>query len=65
MSVEDSVRNLKHWLNVIVVDKLKEQLYLLYSNELLSLNIGYELNKDTLKKMMSIISLIMINNLSI
>jgi hypothetical protein len=63
--VEDSVRNLKHWLNVIVVDKLKEQLYLLYSNELLSLNIGYELNKDTLKKMMSIISLIMINKLSI
>lgn len=63
--MEDSVRNLKHWLNVIVVDKLKEQLYLLYSNELLSLNIGYELNKDTLKKMMSIISLIMINNLSI
>ena len=32
------------------MDKLKEQLYLLYSNELLSLNIGYELNKDTLKK---------------
>ena len=63
--MEDSVRNLKHWLNVIVVDKLKEQLYLLYSNELLSLNIGYELNKDTLKKMMSIISLIMINKLSI
>jgi hypothetical protein len=63
--VEDSVRNLKHWLNVIVVDRLKEQLYLLYSNELLSLNIGYELNKDTLKKMMSIISLIMINNLSV
>jgi hypothetical protein len=63
--VEDSVRNLKHWLNVIVVDRLKEQLYLLYSNELLSLNIGYELNKDTLKKMMSIISLIMMNNLSI
>lgn len=47
------------------MDKLREQLYLLYSNELLSLNIGYELNKDTLKKMMSIISLIMINNLSI
>lgn len=63
--MEDSVRNLKHYLNVIVVDKLKEQLYLLYSNELLSLNIGYELNKDTLKKMMSIISLIMMNNLSI
>lgn len=63
--MEDSVRNLKHWLNVIVVDRLKEQLYLLYSNELLSLNIGYELNKDTLKKMMSIISLIMINNLSV
>lgn len=63
--MEDSVRNLKHWLNVIVVDRLKEQLYLLYSNELLSLNIGYELNKDTLKKMMSIISLIMMNNLSI
>lgn len=63
--MEDSVRNLKHWLNVIVVDRLKEQLYLLYSNELLSLNIGYELNKDTVKKMMSIISLIMMNNLSI
>lgn len=63
--MEDSVRNLKHWLNVIVVDRLKEQLYLLYSNELLSLNIGYELNKDTLKKMMSIISLIMTNNLSV
>lgn len=63
--MEDSVRNLKHYLNVIVVDKLREQLYLLYSNELLSLNIGYELNKDTLKKMMSIISLIMMNNLSI
>lgn len=63
--MEDFVRNLKHYLNVIVVDKLKEQLYLLYSNELLSLNIGYELNKDVLKKMMSIISLIMMNNLSI
>lgn len=63
--MEDSVKNLKQWLNVIVVDKLREQLYLLYSNELLSLNIGYELNKDTLKKMMSIISLIMMNNLSI
>lgn len=62
--MEDSV-NLRHWLNVIVVDKLREQLYLLYSNELLSLNIGYELNKDTLKKMMSIISLLMMNNLSI
>lgn len=63
--MEDSVKNLKQWLNVIVVDKLREQLYLLYSNELLSLNIGYELNKDTLKKMMSIISLLMMNNLSI
>lgn len=47
------------------MDRLREQLYLLYSNELLYLNIGYEINKDTLKKMMSIIAILMANNLSI
>jgi hypothetical protein len=47
------------------VDKLREQLYLLYSNELLSLNIGYEMNKDVIKKMMSIISRLMVNKLNV
>jgi hypothetical protein len=47
------------------VDKLREQLYLLYSNELLSLNIGYEINKDVIKKMMSIISQLMVNKLNV
>lgn len=46
------------------MDKLREQLYLLYSNELLSLNIGYEMNKDVIKKMMSIISRLMVNKLN-
>ena len=47
-------------INLIVVDRLHEELYLIYSEELLNLNIGYNINKDNLKKMMNIISQIMV-----
>jgi hypothetical protein len=43
-------------INLIVVDRLHEELYLIYSEELLNLNIGYNINKDNLKKMMDIVS---------
>lgn len=47
-------------INLIVVDRLHEELYLIYSEELLNLNIGYNINKDNLKKMINIISQIMV-----
>lgn len=41
--------------DVVVMNRLYEELYLLYSNELLNLNIGYDFNKLTIQKMMNII----------
>lgn len=37
------------------MNRLYEELYLLYSNELLNLNIGYDFDKLTIQKMMNII----------
>lgn len=51
-------------INLIVVDRLREELYLIYSEELLNLNIGYNINKDSLKKMMDIVSQIVALKLS-
>lgn len=39
--------------------RLQEKLYMLYSNELLKLNIGYSINKSVMKEMMDVISCIM------
>ena len=41
-----------------VMDKLYSTLYILFSKELLNLNIGYSLNKSKLNKMMDIINAI-------
>lgn len=41
---------------VIAMDKLYEELYMLYSNELMNLNIGYSYNQSNLNKMMDIVS---------
>lgn len=41
---------------VIVMDKLYKELYMLYSNELMNLNIGYSYNQSNLNKMMDIVS---------
>lgn len=38
------------------MDSLKQTLYILYSNELMNLNIGYTLNEIVLRKMLNIIS---------
>lgn len=38
------------------MDSLKQTLYILYSNELMNLNIGYTLNETVLRKMLNIIS---------
>jgi hypothetical protein len=45
------------------MNNLKADLYLIYSEELLRLNIGYEFNKNALKKMKDIISNIIIENI--
>lgn len=42
-----------------VMRRLQEKLYMLYSNELLKLNIGYSINKNVVKEMMDVISCIM------
>lgn len=47
---------------VVAMDKLKGELYLLYSEELLKLNLGYELDIKVLKKMKDIIGEIIILN---
>ena len=44
---------------VDVMRRLQEKLYMLYSNELLKLNIGYSINKNVVKEMMDVISCIM------
>ena len=44
------------------MDKLRGELYLLYSEELLKLNLGYEINNETLKKMKNLIGEILILN---
>ena len=49
--------------HVIVMSNLKGDLYLIYSEELLRLNIGYGFNKNALKKMKDIISNIIIENI--
>ena len=41
---------------VIAMDKLDKELYMLYSNELMNLNIGYSYNQSNLNKMMDIVS---------
>ena len=41
---------------VIAMDKLYKELYMLYSNELMNLNIGYSYNQSNLNKMMDIVS---------
>lgn len=38
------------------MDKLNEQLYLIYAKELLQLNIGYPINTTKLRMMMDIIA---------
>lgn len=38
------------------MDKLYKELYMLYSNELMNLNIGYSYNQSNLNKMMDIVS---------
>lgn len=38
------------------MDKLCKELYMLYSNELMNLNIGYSYNQSNLNKMMDIVS---------
>lgn len=38
------------------MDKLNEQLYLIYAKELLQLNIGYPINATKLRRMMDIIA---------
>lgn len=40
------------------MDKLYETLYLLFSTELVNLNIGYPLNRNKLNKMIDIIGVI-------
>lgn len=40
------------------MDKLKQTLYLIYSKELLNLNIGHTYNKDNLRRMVDIIGTI-------
>ena len=41
---------------VIAMDKLYKELYMLYANELMNLNIGYSYNQSNLNKMMDIVS---------
>lgn len=41
--------------DVVAMNKLYEELYLLYSKELLNLNIGYDFDKLAIQKMMNII----------
>ena len=41
---------------VVAMDKLYKELYMLYSNELMNLNIGYSYNQSNLNKMMDIVS---------
>lgn len=41
---------------VIAMDKLYKELYMIYSKELMNLNIGYSYNQSNLNKMMDIVS---------
>lgn len=47
------------------MDNLKRELYLLYTKELTSLNLGHEMNKHVLKKMLSIIGDIYIKKINL
>lgn len=40
---------------VVAMDRLLQELYMLYSKELLNLNIGYSINKKVLDRMMDLI----------
>lgn len=43
---------------VIAMDRLYEELYMLYSKELMNLNIGYSYNENNINKMMDIVGAI-------
>jgi hypothetical protein len=45
-------------LAVIAMNRLYEELYMIYSKELMNLNIGYSYSKDNMNKMMDIVGTI-------